>query len=146
MNNERAIRILNALLERESRSVLPRIREANPFVTWASAAERRMIDDMIREETEHRAWLVDAIRDLGGEPLPVSADIASTNIHFLDLSYVLPTVLEDRTRVLTAYETAASQAGTSPLAADVIARITDRHRRQIDRLNSAVARFQTAPR
>lgn len=143
MTNERAVRILNELLEHECRGVLLRVRESNPFISWASADERRMIDDMLGEDTEHRARLVEVIRDLGGEPLPVTADIASTNMHFLDLGFVFPTLLEDRKRLLAAYESAASQVGAHAVAATVITEITDRHRRQIQRLAPLVGRIES---
>ncbi len=143
MNTEHAIEILNELLDHESKSVLPRIGESELFTTWASADEHRIISRMIEEEKDARARLVETIRDLGSDPLPVTADIASTNIHYLDLSYVLPAILNDRKRVLSAYQSAASQTGTSALAAQTIAEIMDCHQRQIDELSPIVARLQS---
>lgn len=134
MKNESVIEILNELLTCESQSLLPRLGEAIIFVCWASADQQRAVSTMIDQGTEHRAWLVEAIRDLGGDPLPAGADIQSTNVHFLDLSFVLPRTTEDRKRLLALYESATAQVGAHALAGSVIARITERLGRHVEQL------------
>lgn len=136
MNNQSAIEILNELLMHESQSLLSRLGESTVFVSWACADEQQIVSSMIQEETQHRAWLVEAIRDLGGDPLPVRADIQSTNVHYLDLSFVLPRALKDRNRLLASYESAAAQIGSNPRAGSVIAKIAERHRKHIRELST----------
>lgn len=145
MADETVIEILNELLQHESRSLLPRLKESIVFVTWASAGEHRDVGAMIDEEMEHRAWLAEAIGDLGGDPLPGSADIRSSNVHYLELSYVLPQVLVERRRSLTFYESAAEQLSSNERAAAVVAKIVARKRRHVERLSELTekARPQT---
>lgn len=134
MDNESVTDILNDLLAYESRSMLPRLGESTVFFSWASADDQRIVSSMAEEGTEHRAWLVQAIRDLGGEPFPVLADIHSTNLHYLDLSSVLPRTLQDGQHLLTLYESAAAQVGSNARAVSVIARITERLRCHVQQL------------
>ena len=134
MSNETAIEILNELLGYESQSILPHLGESGVFVSWASADERRIVNRMMDEKTEHLAWLVETIHNLGGEALPVRGGISSTTIHYLELNHLLPKVLEDRKRILSAYESAASQVGSNPLAGEVIGKIITRQRRHIEQL------------
>jgi rubrerythrin len=138
MADEAIIEILNELLHHGSRSLLSRLNESTVFVTWASAGEHRDVSAMIDEEMEHRAWLAEAIFDLGGEPFPVSPDIRTSNVHYLELSYLLPKVLEDRKRSLAIYESAAEQVASNERAAAVIAEIISRKRRHVERLSEVV--------
>jgi len=145
MNNDPAIDLLNDLLQQEARSLLPRMRESTVFVSWASADEQRVLTKMIEEENEHRRWLVEAINRLGGAPLPVGADITSTRIHYLELDYVFPRVVENQWALLKAYESAAADASASPIVSDVITRLIDRRRKHCDQLARLASRAKSSP-
>ena len=84
---------------------------------------------MIDEASEHRGWLIEAITRLGGDPLPVLADIKSAGIHFLELDFVLPRVVESHRSLLAVYEAAASYASSNPVASDrtVVSGCSARH-------------------
>jgi rubrerythrin len=146
MADETVIEILNELLQHESRSLLPRLKESTVFVTWASAGEYCDVSAMIDDEMEHRAWLAEAISDLGGDPLPGLADIRTTNVHYLGLGYMLPQVLVERRRSLAFYESAAEQLSANERAAAVVARIVARKRRHVERLSELTEKMhqQTA--
>ncbi len=142
MNAESDIEILNELLELEARGFLPRLRESLPFVSWSSAHERRILDRLIDERHQHAGWLVETIHGLGGDPLPVRADIRSTNIHYLDLAHLLPEILKNAKSVLAAYESAASHVSENPATADVITRISQRHRHHLEQLSQLTAKIE----
>lgn len=139
MSIDASIDILNELLERQSQSTLPRLGESEVFFSRASADERAAVQRMIDEDVEHRAWLVDAIIDLGGHPLPSRASARSTNTHYLDLDYLLPAVHEDRKKIVAAYESAATHVGANPRAAEVIAKIVTRLNRHVAQLHSVLS-------
>ena len=143
MSNEAAIDLLNDLLQLEEGSLLPRLRESSVFVSWASAGELQAVQRMIDEENEHRGQLVESIIRLGGDPLPVSADIRSAGIHFLRLDFILPRVLESHRRLLSAYEAAASQTCSNPVAAEVVSSITECHRKHNDQLEQLASRAES---
>ncbi len=142
MNTAPVIETLNELLGYESNSLLPRLADSTIFVSWATADEAEHISNIIDEDIEHQAWLVEAIRDLGGEPASASPDVRSAELHFLDLGYVLPRVLADRERLLRAYESAAARIGSNAHAAAVIAKITQRHRRHIETIANLIHRSE----
>ncbi|MEE9295770.1 MAG: hypothetical protein V3W34_12525 [Phycisphaerae bacterium] len=142
--SETTIDILNELLKYESESVLHRLVESNAFVSWASADERQVVGRMVEEQDRHRQWLVEAIHKLGGEPRPVWADIGSTHIHYLELSFVLPKALDDRKRLLAAYEEAASQVTANQVAGEVISKVLEHHRRHVEQLVGLTDRLQHA--
>ena len=82
-------RILNDLLSAEAMSLVPQLKRMTVFVSWASANEADMVDDMVREEQQHEQWLVDAILDLEGYPNPISPSVAAGGIHYLELRTLL---------------------------------------------------------
>lgn len=135
-HNENIVELLNDLLRRESRSVLPRLTESDSIVSWSSADEGIAVSRMIEEYADHRRWLVSAIQQIGGEPRPMLADIGTTHLHYLDLSFLLPHVLEDCTRNITAYEEAQPNVANNRIAGDVVARILEHHRHHRKRLAS----------
>ena len=143
MRNEAAIDLLNDLLQQEERSLLPRLRESTVFVSWASAGEHVVVERMIDEANEHRGWLVAAIIRLGGEPLPGLADIRSASIHFLELDFVLPQVVESHRGLLSVYEAAASEASLNPVTSEVVSRIIERHRKHGEQLDELASRAKS---
>ncbi len=142
MSDTKTIDILNELLEREATDLVWRLREATCFVSWASTDEGIAMARLAGEVSEHQQWLVDTIHDLGGEPLPIIADINTSNLHFLEFDYVMPQVIEEKKQLLAAYEMAAGCVGGNPRAAEVISRIADRHRRHLDQLIRLTAKAQ----
>lgn len=143
MSNEAAIDLLNDLLQHEERSLLPRLRESMVFVSWACAGELQAVERMIDEENEHRRWLVEAITRLGGDPLPGLADIRSASIHFLELDFVLPRVVESHRSLLAAYEAAGSQTSSNPVVSEVVSGIIERHRKHGDQLAQLASRAKS---
>ena len=57
---ERQIDLLNALLDAETRSLLARLGEAAPFVSWTAADQQTLIEDLIEEQGRLEAALADA--------------------------------------------------------------------------------------
>ncbi len=145
MKSDDSVVVLNELLAYESRSLLPRLRESALFVSWAGADEQRIVTRIIDEGLEHQAWLVDAIEDLGGGLLPVTADIRSCNLHFLEFNYLLPNILKDVEARLAAYESASSQLAGNARAAELVSRITERVRDHALRLRKLRQNVQLKP-
>lgn len=141
MNNEIVIEVLNELLAAESASLLPRLGQSEIFVSWATADDLDDVQRILAEDQEHQSWLVEAINNAGGDPLPVLADINTTNLHFLELGFVLPKALEDRRRLLRFYESAASQVASNPAASETVGKIADRVRKQVEKLEKLTARL-----
>ncbi len=140
MTSTDAIDILNDLLAYEKQSIVPRVRESTVFVSWASAEDKRTMDRLIQEQQEHEAWLVQAIIDLGGDPLPAWADIRTADMHFVEVHSLLPRLLNDAHRIVAAYEAAAAIVGTNPIASETVSRILERTRKHVDQLSALTRR------
>jgi len=145
IHNDNVIDILNELLADELRSLLARLRESTVRVDWGSANESQAVDSMIDEEMEHRAWLADALHDVGGDPAPVTADIGSSNVHYLKLSYVMPQVVEERRRSLGHFESAAAQLTGNDRASSVVTKIIERKRRHVEHLTQLTEQARHQP-
>lgn len=135
-DNESIVAVLNELLSKESQSVLPRLAEAGSNVSWSSADEGIAVGRMIEECANHSDWLVSAIRKIGGEPRPMLADIGSTHLHYLELTFLLPHALEDCARNITAYQEAQPLVANNRIAGDVVSQVLEQHRQHKKQLAS----------
>ena len=103
------VSILNQLLAAEARTLVPRLAEAGAFVSWASADEQALLQRVIADEREHQAALVDCILSADGVPAPVTADLDTASLHFLDLHALVPRILADKQRLVGLYRAAEAQ-------------------------------------
>ena len=90
MNSLNLSKSLDDLCHAEQRSMLPRLQESTVFVSWASADEAEAVREMVEQEQEHIAWLVEMISALGESPTPCTADVRTTSIHYLQLDAIMP--------------------------------------------------------
>lgn len=134
MKSNQLARILDQLLHAEQRSIIPRLREFNAFVSWASADEMDAIDGIIAEMGEHVTWLIDAINDLDESPTPYRPDIRNTSMHFCELAALMPMAVEDCRKLVRDCEAAMPAVASDPKAADLIARILTRHQSHLEAL------------
>jgi hypothetical protein len=144
MERETIIEILNELFALEAENLLPRIAESTVFISWASTDDARVVERMIVEDRENRALLASTIRDIGGEILPVWGPIDSGNMHFLDLGFLLPRVVEDHRRLVEAYESAAPQVSAVGIAAEVVGKIAECHRGHTEQLSALASHHALA--
>ncbi len=140
MDHDAVIEVLNELLAAESASLLPRLRESRVFVSWASADEVDDVQRILDEDQEHQGWIVEAINRAGGYPLPVRADINTTNLHYIELGFLLPRVLADRRKLLSYYESASGQVASHEASSEVVSRIAGRVRKHVDLLDKLTER------
>jgi hypothetical protein len=103
------VEILNELLQAQAASLLPRLSEATPFISWAEADEIALVRRLIAEERAHQAELGACIASAGGALTPVLGDITSADVHYLALDFLLPRIIADKARLARVYEAAASR-------------------------------------
>lgn len=108
MSNQRAIDTLNELLVSEYVSILPRLRESDPFVSISTADEAIVIDALIRDNAAHEKALVALVMDLRGAPAPVRYAMDATSYHYLSLEHLLPLIVDDVRGLVAAYSAAAA--------------------------------------
>ncbi len=134
MRNPDVIRVLNDLLAGEQRSLMPRLTESTPFVSWALADESEVIQQMIREEAEHVGWISEMIVAQGTAPAPGLAAIDSGDIHYVELSFIWPRIIESKRDLLAACEAALGQLTPDQDAAALVAKLRGRHHDHLEKL------------
>lgn len=136
--------ILNELLEAEHRALLPRLLEAKAFVTADRTADFESVRRMAGEHGEQMARLAETIIELGGEPVPRSADITSASFHYNRLPVLLPRVIADQEQLCRRYDQAIEALTDCGEAAEVAVEIAGRHRVHLEYLRRLAA--EVAPR
>jgi hypothetical protein len=135
---------LNRLLHAERGSLIGRLAESTAFISWTSAEEALALNDMIAQEREQVAWLLDLINDIGESPTPASPDINWTSFHFVDVRYFFPAVIEDLGRRISLCSETAARVAHHADSADVVNRLADRHRHHLDELKTMQAAMQAS--
>ncbi len=134
---------LDDLCHAEQRSLSPRLRESTVFVSWASTDEAEAVGEMVAEEHEHLGWLVEMISDLGESPTPCTADLHTANIHYLELDAMMPQLIQNKKQLISAYERASVVVSSDPAASDLVARIAERHKTHLARLEQMADNLHT---
>ncbi len=139
----RTVDVLNRLYAAECRSLLARLVETGAFVSWASAGDMALMQQMVEEEREHRAWLVEAMDRCCGVLYPAGPDMRTGHLHYLDLHALMPQVAASLEGLIRLYQEAAGQPLAKP-AGEVINRILQRHQRHLEQLRGVQDRAATA--
>ena len=135
---------LDRLSHAEQRSMLPRLRESVVFVSWASADDADAVAGMIQQEQEHIAWLVEMMLGLGESPTPCTADVHTTSMHYVELNYMMPRVIQSKRNSIAFYEQNAAAVSTKAEASALVARITERHKSHLAQLNEMTGSLESA--
>ncbi|MCH8854283.1 MAG: hypothetical protein IID41_16770 [Planctomycetes bacterium] len=135
---------LDRLCHAEQRSMLPRLRESVVFVSWASAEDADAVAGMIEQEQEHVAWLVEMILGLGETPTPCTADVHTTSMHYVELNYMMPRVIQSKRNSIGFYEQNAADVSSSAEASTLVGRITERHKSHLAQLNEMTGSLESA--
>ena len=134
MDRQTIVGILNELLTLEQRNLVTRLLESTVFVSRLSVEDLNTVRRMARAGEEHGAWLADAVLQLGGVPGPRGIDPTSADLHYQELHHVLPRIVADREVIIRKYTMAARRLDDEPQAAQLVARILERHRDELTSL------------
>ncbi len=128
MANERAVEILNRLLLAEYESLVPRLAEADPYVSLSSAEDRARIAGIGEDVKAHVRDLVQMILKLRGSPAPRRFATDSGGVHYVKLSSLMPAIMANLRELISTYESASGATGV-PDADMLIGAILDNYRR-----------------
>ena len=140
---ERQVDLLNAVLDAETRSLLARLREAAPFVSWTAADEQALIEDLVEEQRQLEAALAECILGLAGSPTAGSADLTTAGLHFVELHHLMPRLVADQDQLVRACEVAAERVDADCEAGRLIRRTCQTHEHQLARLRELQQRITT---
>jgi len=133
-----AIDVLNGLLAAEARSLVRRLGESKPFVTWGAEEESEIVTEVIADHSKAVEAITGEIVRLAGSPDTPSPDLSTADLHYLDLEFLLPQILADQEAIVGAYESAAAKipaalSSTTGLVGDLLTRHRE-HVAPLDRL------------
>ncbi|HKQ46909.1 MAG TPA: hypothetical protein VJZ71_02440 [Phycisphaerae bacterium] len=137
---EHAVDTLNRLLDAESSSLVHRLSESNPFVTWPAAADRAVVERIVADVGRHRRELVEMILTLRGAAVPPRYPSSMGGVHYLKLSYLMPQVITSVRELVKTYESAGSTG--RPQADALIARLLadyQRHLAELEKMHANLA-------
>lgn len=140
MANDTTIAKLNTLLAAEYGSLLHRLSECNPFVTWPAADDRAMIQRMLADARAHRHDLANLILKLRGSPVASTYPTSVGGVHYLNLSYLMPQVIAGLRGLIQQYER-LGPTGNSEADALVSRLLSDhkRHLAELEKMHSNLA-------
>ena len=126
--------MLNRVLAAEYESLLPRLKESDPWVSLNSADDGAELIATVRDAESNVRELNEMILDLRGAPVSRRAATASSSVHYVNLSYLMPAILADLRRLISIYESAAGTTGHRQADA-LLSRILENYRRHLAALD-----------
>ena len=137
--DRKTIDIVQELLAAEQASIALRLAESTLFVAPPSAAEASALGRIAGEINEHSAWLVDVLARAGRSPGPRIRNLSTADLHFQEISFALPRLTADLTRLAHLCERAATEVASDQAVTAVVARMTERHRKHVETLEALSA-------
>ena len=131
-NAQNAVSMLNDLLGAEFGSLIPRLAEASPFVTWRATEGQALIRRMLADAQTHQRELTLLILELRGAPNPPRYDADTGSLHYVKLSHLMPEVIESVRRLIAAYQSAGPTGSAE--ADTLIARNLKTYQQHLTRL------------
>ncbi len=104
MSDPQPVDQLNALLAAEYAGLLPRLREADPYISWPAAADRLLIEKLLADVAAHEHELIVLIYKLRGAPISRRYDAKTASLHYLRFDYLMPEILQSLRELIRAYE------------------------------------------
>ncbi len=108
MPESHSIDTLNRLLAAEYQGLVPRLAQADPFVSMPAAGDRALLLRMAADGRAHERDLIEMIIRLRGAPVPRRFATESGGVHYIGLSHLIPLLIEDLRRLVAVYESAGA--------------------------------------
>jgi len=135
MHRAEVVAILNELLTLEQRSLALRLLESTVSVSSPSVPALVLVQRMAAATRDHGAALAKLILDLGGTPAPRRYLIATADLHFQDLQFVVPRLVANRGAIVRSYTFAAQSLSDEPRALALATRILQQHQQHLQALS-----------
>lgn len=139
MNADRTVQALEELLRAETGSLTAHLGDADLYLGWESGVDLQLFAQLLEDEHRHQVRLSEAILQLGGVPRAAPPDARLARLHYVDVGYVLPLLIEDKRRLIALYDQAAPHVAEEPMAAAVVARNRAGHAAHLQRLSTGQA-------
>lgn len=131
------IEILNELLAAETAGLIARLRTASPFVDWTGTEENEVVGRILRDQARNAEILTQEILRLEGAPEPSLPDTTTADLHYLDLAFLLPKILDSQRKIVDLYQSALAELSGEHLATTrCISDLLAEHRRYLSELEA----------
>ncbi|MCC7292357.1 MAG: hypothetical protein IT449_09890 [Phycisphaerales bacterium] len=137
-DRRQVIDILNELLRQERGSLVSHLLDSTLFVSRGTTDQDAALRRIAAEIREHEGWLAETIASLHGGVAPSCGDVRAAGLHYQEVHFLLPLVIENESRVIRRYEAALKLLAGEPGAAAVASRILSRHRKHMAELRAFV--------
>ncbi len=144
MDQEALVAQLNDLLNLEFGGLLGRLDQLHPFVEWADAVAIPVFRRIVADEGLARRRLTEAIEAEGGVPRPPRPDLSSARVHYLDVRYLLPLLIDEQRRRVAAYEAVAGRIPSDRPSAPIVSALLAQHRAHLEQLETLAQRLGPA--
>jgi hypothetical protein len=131
---DNVISMLNQLLGAEQCNLAPRLVQSEVFVSGMSVRASEVVHRMADTTRRNCEQLVDLIIDLGGEPRPRPCDVSAANLHYQELSYVLPQLVQAHEKLVRQYNEARPRLAGSQAASGLVSKILSHHESDLSSL------------
>ena len=138
MDNPAVAAVLNQLLDAEQQSVVLRVAESTPFISFAEVAAGNLVRAMAQTIRNNRETLTEMILDLGGQPMPRRAALLTAHLHYLDLYAVMPNLLESQESLVAQYRQWSPRLASDRKAAELAGKILARHEADLQKLRTVI--------
>lgn len=125
MNRQVLAEDLNGLLAAESRGLAHHLHTATPYLNADTYRAWRDVKRMLETSGAHARRLSGQLESLELPERPASFAATVANYHYSDLVHLLPLLIEEKRRLVAAYERALQHIGDEPAAAAVVASLRD---------------------
>jgi hypothetical protein len=131
MTDPVVVEVLRELLVKEQRCLAFRLLESTVFVSDAAVNDLSAVKEIARESNENSASLTKLILELRGAPVLRTGDMATADLHYQAVEYVLPRLVEDREALVHSYRDAVEKVSQEHRAGDLLTRILSRHQEEL---------------
>ena len=145
INDEKAATLLNRLLRAEHCTLLHRLKEAAPHISWLSTDEADRIEEMILAAKGHMYALAEAVFSLHVPPDAGPPGLATASSHYCGLEYLLPQVVAEKERLVGEYEAVIRTLG-GHRCVGVLTTILAAHREHVAELRGWLASARAVAR
>jgi hypothetical protein len=124
----------------EHGSLIQRLAEAEAHVSWPAAGDHLIVEQMLKETKDHQQSLANMILDLRGAIRPPYYPTELGEVHYLELSFLMPRVIANVRKLVTLYESAGVRNSDAAVLVNRILGDHRRHLEQLDRIHSNLIR------
>lgn len=139
MNRDLLVNELNQLLATEMASLARHLDEAKPHLNRQTYPVWEQIRHLSTQSDEHASRLISVFERIRVSPKPSTFEQSVASFHFISLPSLLPRLIEEKARQVSAYARAITHAGDDAETVSVLESLRTAAEEQAAELQAALA-------